>query len=369
MNYGTTWFEYEVCFGGSVRSNNRSRFAALPTILSNSTSIEVTQMPTLNANVTSSTTVYPKDRGQIISPNEPKTDCKTNSVIPVVVCACILLTVFFGSNIPALKWLYAAWTSGPDNSHGFLVPIFSLWLLWHRRSFAPNLEQPISRTAIIIGIGLIIAGMAIRCAGIYMRMISAESVALLPTIAGIFCLCAGLQAGRWAWPSILFLFFMIPIPGPLGGLLSGLLQRMATISSTYLLQMAGIPAVSEGNLILLTEKTLGVAEACSGIRMLTSFFALSVGMSLSIARPTWEKILISVSAPVIAIIANILRISATAIAYEYGSDKMAELIFHDLAGWLMMPVGLFLLWIELFLIAKLFPKDESNEVHLGSIVR
>jgi exosortase len=188
-------------------------------------------------------------------------------------------------------------------------------------------------------------------------------------VAGLFLLFGGWAAARWAWPSVLFLIFMIPMPGFLGDALRGALQKIATISSTYLLQMAGIPAVSEGNVILLTNKPLGVAEACSGLRMLTSFVALAIGMSIFIDRPTWEKCLIALSAPVVAIISNILRISVTAIAYEFGHDKMAEMIFHDLAGWLMMPVGLLLLWAELQIISKLFPEAETRDYRIGSIRR
>ena len=155
---------------------------------------------------------------------------------------------------------------------------------------------------------------------------------------------------------------MIPLPHAVGGLLSGVLQKIATICSTYLLQTIGIPAVSEGNVIWLTEKPLGVATACSGLRMLTSFFALSAGVSLVIERPIWEKCLVALSAPAIAIASNILRISATAIAYEFGNEKMAEAIFHDLAGWLMMPVGLLLLWVELLIVSKIFVEVDEPEI-------
>ena len=142
-------------------------------------------------------------------------------------------------------------------------------------------------------------------------------------------------------------------------MLGGSLQSLATICSTFTLQTIGIPAVSEGNIIWLTEKPLGVAQACSGLRMMTSFFALASGVALVIERPLWERWLIILSAPLIAIASNVLRISATAIAYEFGNEKMAEMIFHDLAGWLMMPTGLLLLWAELFLMSKVFQIEEE----------
>ncbi len=281
---------------------------------------------------------------------------------------CVLALSFFLSDIPAWRWMYGLWMTSPDNSHGILVPAFAIWLLWHRRDLLPSQLPPVSITAVLLGAGLIVFGVLIRCSGIYTRAITVEALSLVPCIAGIVLLCGGWAVVRWAWPAVLFLFFMIPLPGVVGGLLSGVLQKIATISSTYLLQTIGIPAVSEGTVIWLTHKPLGVAQACSGLRMLTSFFALSAGVSLVIERPIWEKCLIAFSAPLIAIVANVLRISATAVAYEFGNEKMAELIFHDLAGWLMMPVGLLLLWAELYIVSMIFVEIDEPEVGgLGSL--
>ncbi len=281
---------------------------------------------------------------------------------------CVLAITFFGSDIPAWGWMYGLWMTSPDNSHGILVPAFAIWLLWHRRNLFPSPMPPVSMSAVLMGGGLIVAATAIRCLGIYTRTITIEAVSVVPCIAGVVLLCGGWSVVRWSWPAVLFLFFMIPLPGVVGGLLSGVLQKIATISSTYLLQTIGIPAVSEGNVIWLTHKPLGVAQACSGLRMLISFFALSAGVSLVIERPIWEKCLIAMSAPAIAIAANVLRISATAVAYEFGNEKMAELIFHDLAGWLMMPVGLLLLWAELYLVSLVFVENEEPEIGgLGSL--
>ena len=281
---------------------------------------------------------------------------------------CVLVLSFFLSDIPAWRWMYGLWMTSPDNSHGILVPAFAIWLLWHRFDLFPSKLPPVPMYAILLGAGLILAGVGIRCAGIYTRTITIEALSLVPCIAGVVLLTGGWAVVRWAWPAVLFLFFMIPLPGAIGGLLSGVLQKIATISSTYLLQTIGIPAVSEGNVIWLTHKPLGVAQACSGLRMLTSFFALSAGVSLVIDRPVWEKCLIAFSAPVIAILANVLRISATAVAYEFGNEQMAELIFHDLAGWLMMPVGLLLLWAELYIVSMIFVEIDEPEIGgLGSL--
>ena len=285
----------------------------------------------------------------------------------ITIGACILAAAFLASDFPAWSWLYKSWTTMADNSHGLLVPVFSAWLLWSRRHVILNSNSTVTWPPVLSGIALILTGIGMRWSGIYTRGMTLQSASIIPCVAGIVLCCGGWTGMRWAWPSVLFLGFMIPLPTSVGGLLGNALQKLATIASTFFLQMVGIPAVSEGNIILLTEKTIGVAEACSGLRMLTTFFALATGMSFVVNRPVWEKVVIVLSAPLIAVLANLLRISATAIAFEYGNDEMANLIFHDLAGWLMMPIGLALLSLELFLSSKVFEKVDQDDFRFESL--
>src|SRR5262249_56399222 len=83
---------------------------------------------------------------------------------------------------------------------------------------------------------------------------------------------------------IAFLGFMVPLPYRLHTALGGALQRVAAKSSTYLLQALGVPAISEGNLVLVNDVKLGIVEACSGLGMLVTFFALSAGLAM-VLRP------------------------------------------------------------------------------------
>jgi hypothetical protein len=58
----------------------------------------------------------------------------------------------------------------------------------------------------------------------------------------------------------------------------------------------------------------------------------------------------------------VARITATGIAYEYASHDFAEYIFHDVAGWLMMPLALLLLLLELKILDWIyqFEKKETD---------
>jgi exosortase len=155
---------------------------------------------------------------------------------------------------------------------------------------------------------------------------------------------------------------MLPLPYTLEVMLAGPLRRVAVIASTYTLQTFGFPAVAEGNIILMETQPILVAEACSGLSMLLTFFALSTGLALVSKRPLIDKAVVVLSALPIAIVSNLVRIVLTAILADTVGSKAANVVFHDLAGWLMMPLALGLLAIELVIIDKLFvQRDEADQ--------
>src|SRR5262249_40983599 len=199
------------------------------------------------------------------------------------------------------------------------------------------------------------AGLGLRLFGTYFHFVWLDPISLLPTLAGLCLLLGGWAAFRWAWPAIGFLAFMIPLPHSAAVALSGQLQRIATIASTFLLQTMGLPALADGNTIRLDDVEIGVVEACSGLRMLVVFFALSTGAALLIRRTLGEKLVLVASAVPIALASNILRITATGVLYQTVNGDIAQAFFHDVAGWLMMPLGLCFLWLGVEAIGRPLP--------------
>ena len=152
---------------------------------------------------------------------------------------------------------------------------------------------------------------------------------LLPFLVGVTLVLGGWRALRWAWPSILFLIFMVPLPDFLAAALGGKLQHVATIMSVYVLQTLGIPAIALGegsNVIQLSEpdNKLEVARACSGLRMMTLFFAVCVGASFLLRVPVWKKIVLIVSAVPIAIISNVAAHRANRHVDRVGERRRGE---------------------------------------------
>ena len=217
-----------------------------------------------------------------------------------VLCAWVaLLVVFFATYTSTFAWLARMW-KGPDYNHSFFVIPFSLFLLWFRR----DMMDPFPTKGSWWALPFFALGAGIRGAAIYFNY-SIDHYSLFPLLIGLALLVGGWRGLRWAWPAILFLVFMIPLPGFLEGALSRPLQSIGTNFSIYVIQTLGIPAVAMGNRIQLAAQALEVADACSGIRMLMLFFAICVGATLLMRLEIWEKCVIVASAIPIAVLSNV----------------------------------------------------------------
>jgi exosortase len=187
-----------------------------------------------------------------------------------------------------------------------------------------------------------------------------EGMAALPYLAGV-CLClAGGPALKWAWPSIAFMIFMVPLPWRVEGALGAPLQRVATEASTYTLHAFGFMAHADGNVIQLNEARIGVVEACSGLSMLITFIALSTAAAMIVERPLLDRIVLVISAAPVAVLANIARIVATGILHDSFGRRVADQFYHDLAGWLMIPFALLLYWFEIWLLSQLLVESKPR---------
>jgi exosortase len=155
---------------------------------------------------------------------------------------------------------------------------------------------------------------------------------------------------------------MAPLPFRFEQLLSWPLQRFATIASCWVLQSVGQPAVAEGNVIHINDindTVLEVAQACSGLRMFVAFFALSAAFAIvSQCRP-WQKAIVLLSAPPIAILSNVARVTVTGLLHNGFGSEAARVFTHDVAGWAMIPFAVALLALEMWYVNRLFVEVED----------
>ncbi len=211
------------------------------------------------------------------------------------------------------------------------------------------------------GLPWIVAGASLHVFGAYLFIDWISAASILPVLVGIVISFGGGNLLRWSWPAIAFLVFMLPLPYRVEVSLAHPLQRIATLASTYVLQTAGFAAVAEGNIIIMEESRIGVVEACNGLGMLVTFFALAAAVAMLMRGRFTDKAVIVLSAIPIALVANVIRITVTSMLSETVGPKIADLVFHDLAGWVMMPIALGILWIEKQLLNKLLIEQSDIE--------
>ncbi len=295
------------------------------------------------------------------------TELKRFAPQPMVLGSWLLLAAaFVWAYFSAMSLLVTAWWQQPEYGHGFFVPLFALALLWLRR----EMIDPLPESGSWWGVAFLGVWALLRWSSAYYFYQLFDSFSMLPCLAGLALFVGGWRALRWAWPSIVFLVFMVPLPGFLSGALSFPLQRIGTITSVFVIQTMGIPAVAQGNVIILENTELGVVDACSGLRMLMLFIAVCVGYAFVVRCALWEKVVIVLSSAPIAVCSNVVRITVTALLYHLDLGELADKVFHDMAGLLMMPLAMILLWCEMTLLGKLFlePVSASPLSLSGSLV-
>ena len=235
--------------------------------------------------------------------------------------------------------LQQQWYDEADYSHGFLVPIVVGYLVWERweRLRGQKTESDIR------GLFLLVFGLLALIVGSLGAELFLQRFSLIMVIAGLVLFLLGKGFLRALLFPIACLFFMIPLPTIVVNTVAFPLQLFAAKTAAFCLLNFGIPAMREGNLIVLAGTTLEVAEACSGIRSLQALMALGTIYAYFSQHVIWKRLaLIALSVP-IAIIANAFRVTGTGMLAHYWGSEAAEGFYHTMSGWLIFVVAFLLL--------------------------
>ena len=260
-------------------------------------------------------------------------------------------------------WLYgplaiglaSQWWHDPNYTHGFFVPVFSLFLVWERRAKLAALpSQPAWSGLVIFLFALLALVLNTIISGFFLYRIS-----LLLFIAGLVVFLAGWKhLAALSFP-LAFLVLMIPSSALLGYITLPL-QIVASKVASFLLMLVGIPAVREGNIILLPTARLEVAEACSGIRSLFSLITLTVIYGYLTEKKVSLRVLLVFLAVPISVLANALRIAVTGVVVEYWGIEGAQGTLHLFAGWLIFAGSLAIVFLlHRFSRALFFTRHEA----------
>jgi exosortase len=275
-------------------------------------------------------------------------------VLPWAAVALATLAALLWSYWPTVVPLFKDWRQSQDYSVGQLVPLVVFYLIWHERA-----TLRVCRIAPCWwGLALILLAQIGRTYGLVFLYESAERYSLVLTIAGLVLLIGGRELFRKTAWILAFLLLMVPLPGRVHNMIGGPLQTMAAAGSVFVLELAGVTVLREGNVIMLNDKIpVAVAEGCSGLRMLTAFILVAATFAYLVNRPRWQKVVLLASSIPVAIFCNIVRSSTTCALYILASSQTAERFFHDFAGLTMMPLAVFVLAAEVVVMGRLVVTD------------
>lgn len=258
----------------------------------------------------------------------------------------ILLFVLYG---PILAHLVANWWSNPDYSHGFLVPVFSGYVLWKHRDRLSSIALKPSNLGLLVMIGAV----GLLIVGSLGAELFSSRVSLLVLIAGIVIFVAGWKMLKAISFPLGFLLLMIPIPVIIYNQITFPLQLLASRFATSCLQFVNVPVLREGNLIILPNYTLEVVEACSGIRSLMTLITLAIAYGYLVEDRRWIRwVMVLIMIP-IAIVSNSIRIlGAGVLTYHFG-PSMAQGFFHEFSGWVIFVAALLLMFACHWVLRKI----------------
>jgi exosortase len=244
-------------------------------------------------------------------------------------------------------WLYAPvvsklvhdWSHDENYSHGFLIVPLAAWFAWQRRHrLADAAARPSG-----LGLGLIAVALTLIIVGQLGAELFLTRVSLILLLAGAVLWLHGREHLRILVFPLLFLVLMVPLPAIVFNQIAFPLQLVASRIGAAGIQACAVPVLREGNVIVLADTSLEVAEACSGIRSLVSLLTLGILVGYFTDPRLWVRWAIAIAVIPIAIVANAARVTGTGVLAHYYGAEAAHGFFHTFSGWLVFAVAFLLL--------------------------
>jgi exosortase len=253
--------------------------------------------------------------------------------------------------------LVTAWWTDDNYSHGFLIVPIAAYLAWERRErFAAREIRPAA-----FGLLVIAGSVAVLAAGILGAELFLTRISMLGMLVGIVLFLFGWARLRVVAFPLAFLLLMVPLPAIIFNQIAFPLQILASQVGESVLRAFNVPVLREGNVLVLANATLEVAEACSGIRSLISLLTLGIVWGYFSDPRGWMRVLIAVSTITGAVVSNGARIAGTGIAAERFGPAAGEGFFHECSGWVIFLVAFVLMLGIQALMTRLAPQPASAE--------
>ena len=281
-----------------------------------------------------------------------------------VVKIAVVLGLVYWINRVQFPGMWHKWNNDPNWSHGFLIPLFSVFLIYVR--FREILA--VARKVCWWGLPFVALFCYLQVKAYSLQNPWSCQVTMAFLTASLVLFVAGWGMFKLLWLPILFLIFAMPIPQPLYEPMALALQGIATTGGAMVLRLFGVKLAVSGSTLAVTnmegvQVPLSVEEACAGVRLLMAFVALSVAMAYMTARPVWQRVVLVLMGIPVAIASNVLRVAGTCAFFVWGHDELGQDVMHEFAGLLTLIPAALMLWLLAKVMDALFVEvdDEDDE--------
>jgi exosortase len=239
-----------------------------------------------------------------------------------------------------LRGLILHWWTDADYSYGFFVPLFSAYILWQQRERWAKTEIKPNN----LGFVVILSAISLFLLGSLGAELFTSRFSLLVLLAGMILFLAGWKMLRAVFFPLGYLMWMIPIPAIIYNQITFPLQLIASRLASAGLELADVPVLRDGNILIMSNYSLEVVEACSGIRSLMTLMALAVAYGYLVSPQRWVRYVLAAFMLPIAIVTNAIRVmGAGMLAHRFG-PAAAEGFLHEFSGWAIFLVALLLMF-------------------------
>lgn len=235
-----------------------------------------------------------------------------------------------------VSFMVDVWSIDDNYSHGFLVPFVSGYFFWISREKILATEVKPATWGLLV----VVLGLLQLLAGSLATEYFTQRSSMIVITAGTVIYSMGWQVFIAMRLPLLYLFLMVPIPAIVYDTMTMPLKLFVAKLSVKGLIVLGYPVMREGNIIVLPNVTLEVADACSGLRSLMSLIALSVAFAYLFQKKAWKRWLLILSALPVAVLTNVMRVFVTGILAKHYGRAAAEGFFHEFAGFVVFFVAM-----------------------------
>ncbi|MAV29796.1 MAG: VPLPA-CTERM-specific exosortase XrtD [Cycloclasticus sp.] len=249
---------------------------------------------------------------------------------------------------------FSRWGNQEEYSHGFLIPMVTLYILWEKRGvILSSAGQPLW-----LGVWLVLIASMVFLIGEVSALYLLIQYAFVLVLIGLSLVIFG-KGTRYTFVPILLLLFAIPLPYVIEVLLTAKLQLISSALGVSFIRFCQIPVFLEGNVIDLGVYKLQVVEACSGLRYLFPLMSLGFITAYFYRVTFWKRLVVFLATIPITILMNSFRIGVMGVLVDNWGISAAEGFLHDFEGWIIFMACAVLLFILIWLLEKLTNRKQS----------